>query len=96
MAELALRSARDESIAALLRATNDAWHTTMRGLLRRAVKDGHLRPELDSDGAAALVIATLTAMTLPEAAAPRTGLALKQLERWLGLAATRRQRLSSN
>ena len=85
MAELALRSARDESIAALLRETNDAWHTTMRGLLRRGVKEGHLRAEVDSDEAAALVVATLTTMTLPAAAAPRTELAMRELERWLGL-----------
>jgi AcrR family transcriptional regulator len=85
MGELALRSARDESIAALVRETNDAWHATMRGLLRRGVKEGHMRPELDSDDVAALVVATLTTMTLPTAAAPRTDLALRQLERWLGL-----------
>jgi AcrR family transcriptional regulator len=85
MAELALRSARDESIAALLRATNDAWFTTVRGLLRRAVRGGRLRPELDSDEAAALVMSTLMAMCLPAAAVPRTGLALRQLELWLGL-----------
>jgi AcrR family transcriptional regulator len=88
MGELALRSARDESIAALMRETNDAWHATMRGLLRRAVKEGHLRSELDSDDVAALVVATLTTMTLPTAAAPRTELALRQLERWLGLGDT--------
>jgi AcrR family transcriptional regulator len=85
MAELALRSARDASIAALLRQTYDAWHATMRGLLRRAVKAGELRPELDSDEAAALVVATLTVMTLPIAAGPQMGLALRQLELWLGL-----------
>jgi AcrR family transcriptional regulator len=90
MGELALRSARDESIAALMRETNDAWHATMRGLLRRAVKEGHLRSELDSDDVAALVVATLTTMTLPTAAAPRTELALRQLERWLGLDDTER------
>ena len=86
MAELALRSARDASIADLLHDMNEAWHTTMRALLKRAVKEGHLRPELDSDEAAALVVATLTSMTLPAAAAPRTELALRQLELWLGLA----------
>jgi len=85
MGELALRSARDASIAALLRETYDAWHATMRGLLRRAVNDGELRPELDSDEVAALVVTTLTAMTLPIAAGPQTELALRQLELWLGL-----------
>jgi AcrR family transcriptional regulator len=96
MAELALRSARDQSIAALMRETNEAWHATMRGLLRRAVREGNLRPELDSDDVAALVVATLTTMTLPAAAAPRTELALRQLERWLGLDKPSRKRRSSN
>jgi len=86
MGELALRSARDESIAAILNETYAAWHKTMRGLLRRGVKEGRLRPDLDSEGVAALVVATLTAMTLPTMAiSPQTDLALRQLERWLGL-----------
>lgn len=83
MGELALRSARDPALAELMRAVQDAWHKTMRGLLRRGVAEGHLRPELDSDQAAALVISTLTSLTLPVSAAPRTDLALRQLERWL-------------
>lgn len=87
MAELALRSARDKSIAAIMTEMYDTWHKTLRGLLRRAVKEGHLRPELDSDGVAALVIATLTAMMT---AAPRTDQALRQLERWLGVTGTTR------
>jgi AcrR family transcriptional regulator len=86
MGELALRASRDETIAELLRETNAAWHRMMRGLLRRAVKEGNLRPEVDSDDVASLVVATLTVMTLPTmAATPRTDQALRQLERWLGL-----------
>jgi AcrR family transcriptional regulator len=86
MAELALRSARDHSIAAIMAEMYDAWHRTMRGLLRRAVKEGGLRSELDSDGVAALVVATLTAATLPTlGGTPRSDQALRQLERWLGL-----------
>jgi AcrR family transcriptional regulator len=86
MGELALRSARDKSMASLMMEMYDAWHTTMRGLLRRAVKEGKLRPELDSDGVAALVVATLTAVTLPTMTAnQRTGQAMRQLERWLGV-----------
>src|ERR1700730_981193 len=85
MGELALRSARDKSIAAIMTQMYDAWHATMRGLLRRAVKQGDLRPELDSDGVAAVVVSTLTAMTLPTGA-PRSAQALKQLERFLGMA----------
>jgi AcrR family transcriptional regulator len=80
MAELALRSARDKSIAAIMAEMYETWHTTLRGLLRRAVREGHLRPELDSDGVAALVVATVTAQMT---GAPRTDQALRQLERWL-------------
>jgi AcrR family transcriptional regulator len=96
MGELALRSARDKSIAAIMREMYDAWHATMRGLLRRAVKAGGLRPELDSDGVAAVVVATLTAMTLPTiSGTPRRDQALRQLERWLGMTPARGGRKSS-
>jgi AcrR family transcriptional regulator len=84
MGELALRSARDSSIAEIMAEMYEAWHATMRGLLRRAVKEGGLRSELDSDGVAALVVATLTAATLPTlSGTPRSDQALRQLERWL-------------
>src|SRR3979490_596147 len=36
MGELALRSARDKSIAALMAEMYEAWHATLRALLRRA------------------------------------------------------------
>jgi len=86
MGELALRSARDAQIAGIMHATNDTWHHAVRGLLRRAARQGHLRPELDSDGAAAVIVAVLTSMTLPTvASAARTEQALGELERWLGL-----------
>ena len=91
MGELAVRSARDKSIAAIMTEMYDVWHVTTRGLLRRAVKEGHLRPELDSDGTAALIVATLTAMTLPTmTGAPRTDQALRQLEKWLGISGGRK------
>lgn len=96
MGELALRSARDKSIASIMTEMYDVWHATMRGLLRRAAKAGDLRPELDSDGVAAVVVATLTAMTLPTMAdASRRDQALRQLERWLGMAPVGRLRKSS-
>jgi AcrR family transcriptional regulator len=86
MAELALRSVRDEAIGSIMDEMYDVWHATMRGLLRRAVREGKVRRELDTDGVAALIIATLTAMTLPVMSDPRRGdLALRQLERWLGI-----------
>ena len=83
MGELALRSSRDPAIAALLARTHEAWMKTMRGLLRRGVREGHLRPELDSAGAASLVVTTLTALTLPVNARPQAELAVRQLEQWL-------------
>ena len=90
MAELALRSIRDDSIGSILNEMYDVWHVTLRGLLRRAVKEGKLRPEADSDAVAALIIATLTAMTLPVMSDARRGdQALRQLERWLGIPASR-------
>ncbi len=93
LGELNLRSARDPAIAGIMRQTYDGWHQTLRGLLRRAVKEGHLRPDIDSDEVAALVVAALTAMTLPTlSSSPRTDQALRQLERWLGIAAPRQKR----
>ena len=91
MAELALRSVRDASIGSIMNQMYDTWHVTLRGLLRRAVREGGLRPELDSDAVAALIIATLTSMTLPVMTDPGRGdRALRQLERWLGVAPARR------
>jgi len=86
MAELALRSVRDRSTGKIMNAMYDTWHLAVRGLLRRAVKEGGLRPELDTDAVAALIVATLTSMTLPVMGdANRGDQALRQLERWLGL-----------
>ena len=97
MAELALRSVRDESIGAIMNEVYDLWHVTVRGLLRRAVKQGGLRPEIDSDSVAALIIATLTSMTLPVMTdAERGDRALRQLETWLGIGPRRARRESSN
>jgi len=91
MAELALRSVRDRSIGEIMNEMYDLWHVTMRGLLRRAVREGGLRPEMDSDAVAALIIATLTAMTLPMMTRPTRGdRALRQLERWLGVSTNKR------
>ena len=100
MGELALRSARDPGIARIMAETNEGWHRIVRGLLRRAVKEGNLRPEMDSDEVAAIVVATLRNLTLPMASSgPRGDQALRQLERWLGVdGATRRpaRKRSSN
>jgi AcrR family transcriptional regulator len=93
MGELALRSARDPGIARIMRETNEGWHRIVRGLLRRAVKEGNLRPEMNSDEVAAMVVATLRNLTLPMASSgPRGDQALRQLERWLGLGGSSRRR----
>ena len=90
MAELALRSVRDDQIGSIMNEMYDLWHVTVRGLLRRSVREGKLRPEVDSDAVAALIIATLTSMTLPVMSdASRGDQALRQLERWLGISAPR-------
>src|SRR5205814_190171 len=73
MAELALRASRDADIGAIVDGTFDAWTTTTRGLLRRAVKAGAMRPELDSAPVAALIVATLSSLTLPPMADTRAG-----------------------
>ena len=90
MGELALRSARDPAIAKIMSETNEGWHKTVRGVLRRAVKNGNLRPEMDSEEVAAMIVATLTGMMLPTAAGgTRSDQALRQLERLLGLGGIR-------
>lgn len=86
MGELALRSTRDKSIASIMEKMYEYWHTTMRGLLRRAVREGGAPPELDSDAVASLIITTLTATTLPSLrSSNRSDQAFRQLEKWLGL-----------
>ena len=90
LAELALRSVRDSSIGSIMNEVYDEWQVTVRRLLRRSVKEGGLRREIDSDAVAALIIATLTSMTLPVMAdASRGDRALRQLETWLGVSGRR-------
>jgi AcrR family transcriptional regulator len=93
VAELALRSSRDDAIQAVLGETFLAWHATMRGLLRRGVKGGNLNAKLDSAGVAAIVMTTLTSYMLPVMnGSPIGDQALGQLERWLGLPALAERR----
>jgi AcrR family transcriptional regulator len=96
MGELSLRSARDASLARILRETNDAWHQTIRGLLRRAVTSGNLPRDFDSDEAAALIVATLTSVALPSISATRKDQAVQELERWLKSATRVSRTRSSN
>ena len=82
MSELALRSVRDPGTRKILDSMYGVWHATVRGLLRRAAKEGGIRPDADSDQMAALIVATLTGMSIPQMANGRLGdQALKELER---------------
>jgi AcrR family transcriptional regulator len=82
MSELALRSVCDRATRKTLDGMYEVWHGTVRGLLRRAVKEGGLRPDVDSDQMAALVVATLSAISLPQMGNSRRGdQALRELER---------------
>ncbi len=82
MGELSLRSARDPALARIMQDMNEAWHRTVRALLRRAAKSGQIARELDSDTVAALIVAVLAGMSLPRANV-RKGQALMQLEDWV-------------
>jgi AcrR family transcriptional regulator len=97
MGELALRSSRDPALARILGGMYEVWHTTVRGLLKRAAKGGTLKREYDSDEVAAVIVSTLTAMSLPTVSSGRRGdQALRQLERWLGLGGRPAPIISSN
>ena len=94
MGELALRAARDRGIAAIVRKTDDIWHSTLSGILRSAQKEG-IAAGADPDDAAGLIVAALkgTFMLPAESRNPhRLDQALDQLERWLGLSARRSTR----
>ena len=96
MGELAIRSARDESLARILRQTNDGWHRTVRGLLGRSVSEGSLPREFDSDEAASLIIATVSSMMLPSMSSARRDQAFQELDRWLSGGRQQRRSHSSN
>jgi len=86
-----LRARRDRAIAAIVRETDEVWHATLAGLLRRAQKEGAIAPVLKPDDAAGVIVAMLKGIfILPADArdARRLDRTLDQLERWLGLSAT--------
>jgi AcrR family transcriptional regulator len=88
MGELALRSARDPAIAAIFKEMVDAWHSTLRGLVRHAQEEGFVDPMLDPDTLASLVIATLSGLFMVPITSRTSGRidkTLGQLESFLGL-----------
>ena len=87
MSELALRSVRDAGTRRILDEMHEQWDGAVRGLLKRAAREGKLRRGLDTESAAALIVATLSALALPQMRDGRRGdQALHELERWLGVA----------
>ena len=88
MGELALRSGRDPAIAAIFKEMVEAWHGTLRTLVRHAQNDGFVDKKLDPETVASLVIATLNGLFMVPVAnrgSERVDRALGQLEKFLGL-----------
>ena len=88
MGELALRSGRDPAIAAIVRETMEAWHSTLHTLVVHAQREGFVDSKLDPDSVASLVIATMNGLFMVPVANPppqRVDRALGQLEQLLGL-----------
>ncbi|HKC18997.1 MAG TPA: TetR/AcrR family transcriptional regulator [Candidatus Dormibacteraeota bacterium] len=86
MSELALRSVRDAGTRKILDEMYAQWFAAVRGLLRRAAREGNLRSDLDSESTAALIVATLHGLALPQVGDSRRGdQAVRELERLLGV-----------
>ena len=86
MSELALRSGRDAGTRNLIAEMYRQWQDAVLGLLKRAARGGSLRAGLATDSTAALIVATFTAIALPQVGEGRRGdQALRELERWLGV-----------
>jgi AcrR family transcriptional regulator len=94
MAELALRTLRDPAIATLVHDMERRWTLALRGLIRRAVEQGVMAPELDVNGAAALIVTVMHGLCLPmdEAGrAARVDLTFREIKRALGMTPSRRR-----
>jgi AcrR family transcriptional regulator len=90
MAELAIRAVRDPSLREIIGGTDDAWHAMLRTLLRRAQDEGAVPRDLDPDGMAAVIVATLKGtFMLPAVETERVERVLRQIESLVGLRAAR-------
>jgi AcrR family transcriptional regulator len=86
MAELAIRGVRDPSLRKILGGTDDAWHAMLRTLLRQAQEEGAVPTELDPDGMAAVIVATLKGtFMLPAVEPERVERVMRQIESLAGL-----------
>jgi len=90
MAELAIRGVRDASLRKIVGGTDEAWRAMVRTLLRRAQDEGALRPDLDPEGMAAVIVATLKGtFMLPASEPENVERTFRQLETLVGLRAKR-------
>ena len=90
MAELAIRGVRDASLRKIVGGTDDAWRATLRTLLRRAQDEGAVSADLDPEGMAAVIVATLKGTFMLPATEPETvERTFRQLETLVGLRAKR-------
>jgi len=90
MAELAIRGVRDASLRRIVGGTDDAWRAMLRTLLRRARDEGAVPADLDPDGMAAVIVATLKGtFMLPATEPENVERTFRQLETLVGLRAKR-------
>jgi len=90
MAELAIRGVRDSTLRTIVRGTDDAWRAMLRTLLRRAQDESALRADLDPEGMAGVIVATLKGtFMLPASAPENVERTFRQLETLVGLRAKR-------
>jgi AcrR family transcriptional regulator len=89
--EVALRSARDDVIADIVRQGDDQWFSFLRELVARGVEEGSLDGSLQPESVAAVLIAAIKGLSMPWPGAFRPeqiDQTFDQLEQWLGLSAT--------
>ncbi len=90
MAELAIRGVRDSTLRTIVRGTDDAWRAMLRTLLRRAQDESALRADLDPEGMAGVIVATLKGtFMLPASEPENVERTFRQLETLVGLRAKR-------
>jgi hypothetical protein len=86
MAELAIRGVRDTTLRKIVGGTDDAWRAMLRTLLRRAKDEGAIAGDLDADGMAAVIVATLKGtFMLPASEPENVERTFRQLESLVGL-----------
>ena len=86
MAELAIRGVRDASLRKIVGGTDDAWRATLRTLLHRAQDEGAVSADLDPEGMAAVIVATLKGtFMLPATEPENVERTFRQLETLVGL-----------